>query len=98
MVTPRRTEPGHTSIAGVLLRGILVAVLCALGLLVAYAAQTASPYDPWTFSRLRNAAAAYAVLNLVFVWKVRTAARYIALVALLIAAGSFAEYAWRVYF
>ncbi len=98
---PDRTSahrPGNKSLAGLLLRLILAGVLFALGLLVAYWAQVASPYDPGAFVQLRDAAAAYAVLNMVYVWKVKTAMRYVAAFALAIAALSFAEYAWQFYF
>lgn len=75
-----------------LLRAILLAVLCALGALLLLAIQASSPYDPNAPARLRSALLAYAILDLVFVWKVKSAERYIALLALVVAA---AAYVWR---
>lgn len=85
-------HPPHRKLTGFLLRAILLAVLCGLAAVLLLAIEASSPYDPNAAAHLRSALFAYAILNVVFVWKVKSVERYIALLALVVAA---AAYVWR---
>lgn len=79
-----RVEPDPASVArraitGLLLRGIVLVILTAAGLLLAYAAYDMSPYTQASLPMLTRAIIALAVFAGVYAWHVRTGSRFVPL-------------------
>jgi hypothetical protein len=80
-----------------LLRGIVLVVLTAAGLLLAYGAYSMSPYTQASLPMLSRAIIGHGVLGAVYAWNVRTGSRYVPLAVSALAAVFLLAYLWQVY-
>ena len=78
-----------------LLRVMLLALLCAAGLLLAYAALRMSPYTAASLPMLWRAILAHGLFAALYAWNVRTATRYVPLAVSGLAAAALVAYLWR---
>ena len=83
-------------ISGMLLRGIVLVILTAAGLLLAYAAYSMSPYTQASLPMLSRAIIAHGVLAAVYAVYVRSDSRFMPLVISAVAGSSLLAYLWRV--
>ena len=84
-------------VSGMLLRGIVLAVMTAAGLSLAYGAYSMSPYTQAALPMLSKAIIAHAVLSAVYAWQVRSGSRYIPLAVTGVAGVFLLAYLWQVY-
>ncbi len=83
-------------ISGMLLRGIVLVVLTASGLLLAYGAYNMSPYTQASLPMLSRAIIGHGILAAVYAWNVRTGSRYIPLAVAALAGIFLLVYLWQV--
>lgn len=93
---PERGPRRPPTVAGMLLRVLLLALLCAAGLLLAYAAVRMSPYTAASLPMLWRAILAHGLFAALYAWNVRTASRYVPLAVSGLAAAALMAYLWRV--
>lgn len=84
------------AITGLLLRGIVLIILMAAGVLLTYGAYSMSPYSQASLPILTRAMIAYAVLAGVYAWHVQTATRYLPLAVAAVAGAVLLTYLWQV--
>ena len=84
------------AITGLLLRGMVLVILTASGLLLAYGAYSMSPYSQASLPMLSRAIIAHGVLASVYAWNVRTGSRYIPLAIAGLAGATLLVYMWQV--
>ena len=80
-----------------LLRGIVLVILTAAGLLLAYAAYSMSPYTQASLPMLSRAIIAHGVLAAVYAVYVRSGSRFMPLVIFGVAGSFLLAYLWQVY-
>lgn len=84
------------ALSGMLLRGIVLVMLTAAGLLLAYGAYSMSPYTQASLPILSRAIMAHGVLAAAYAWNVRTGSRYIPLTIAAVAGAALLVYRWQV--
>ncbi len=84
------------AITGMLLRGLVLVILTAAGLLLTYGAFSMSPYTQASLPMLIRAITAHAVFAGVYAWYVQTASRFIPLAVAGLAAAALVIYLWRI--
>ncbi len=84
------------AITGMLLRGVVLVILTAVGLLLTYGAFSMSPYTQASLPLLTRAIIAHAVFAGVYAWHVHTASRFIPLAIAGLAAATLVVYLWRI--
>lgn len=84
-------------LSGMLLRGIVLVVLTASGLLLAYGAYQMSPYTQASLPMLSRAVFAHGVFAAVYAVYVRTRTRFMPLAVTGVAAVFLLAYLWQVY-
>ena len=84
------------AITGMLLRGLVLVILTAAGLLLTYGAFSMSPYTQASLPMLTRAIIAHAVFAGVYAWYVHTASRFIPLAVAGLAAAALVIYLWRI--
>ena len=84
------------AITGMLLRGLVLVVLTAAGLLLTYGAFSMSPYTQASLPMLIRAIIAHAVFAGVYAWYVHTASRFIPLAVAGLSAAALVIYLWRI--
>ena len=84
-------------LSGLLLRGIVLVIMTAAGLLLAYAAYSMSPYTQASLPMLSRAIIAHGVLAAVYAVYVRSASRFMPLGISGVAGCFLLAYVWQVY-
>ena len=84
------------AITGMLLRGLVLVILTAAGLLLTYGAFSMSPYTQASLPMLIRAIIAHAVFAGVYAWYVHTASRFIPLAVAGLSAAALVIYLWRI--
>ena len=84
-------------VSGLLLRGIVLVILTAAGLLLAYAAYSMSPYTQASLPMLSRAIIAHGVLAAVYAVYVRSGSRFMPLAIFGVAGSFLLAYLWQVY-
>lgn len=84
------------AITGMLLRGMVLVILTAAGLLLAYGAYRMSPYSQASLPILSRTIIAHGVLAVVYAWHVRTGSRFIPLAIAAVAGATLLVYVWQV--
>ena len=84
------------AISGLLLRGIVLIILTAAGLLLTYGALHMSPYSQAYLPMLTRAIIAHAVFAGVYAWYVRTGSRFIPLAIAGLAGAALLVYLWQI--
>jgi uncharacterized membrane protein len=84
------------AISARLLRGFVLIILTASGLLLVYGAIVLSPYSQAYVPPLTRAIIAHAVLAGVYAWYVRTGSRFIPLAVSTLAAAALLAYLWQI--
>ena len=84
------------AITGMLLRGLVLVILTAAGLLLTYGAFSMSPYTQASLPMLTRAIIAHAVFAGVYAWYAHTASRFIPLAVAGLAAAALVIYLWRI--
>ena len=84
-------------VSGMLLRGIVLVILTAAGLLLAYAAYSMSPYSQASLPMLSSAIIAHGVLAVVYAVYVRSGSRFMPLAIFGVAGSFLLAYLWQVY-
>ncbi len=84
------------AITGPVLRGMVLVILTAAGLLLTYAACGMSPYTQASLPMLSRAIIAHGLLAGVYAWEVRTRSRYIPLAITGLAGAMLLSYLWQV--
>ena len=83
-------------VSGMLLRGMVLVILTAAGLLLAYGAYSMSPYTQASLPMLTRAVIAHGVLAAVYALYVRSGSRFIPLTVAALAGSCLLAYVWRV--
>lgn len=84
-------------VSGMLLRGIVLVILTAAGLLLAYAAYSMSPYTQASLPMLSRAIIAHGLLATVYAVYVRSGSRFMPLAIFGVAGSFLLAYLWQVY-
>lgn len=95
-VAPDPAIAARRAITGLLLRGLLLVILTAAGLLLTYGAFSMSPYAQASLPMLTRAIIAHAVFAGIYAWYVHTASRFIPLAIAGLAAAALVIYLWRI--
>ncbi|MCC6708179.1 MAG: hypothetical protein IT492_11500 [Gammaproteobacteria bacterium] len=97
--TPPPVDPAvaqRRRVSGLLLRGMVLVILTASGLLLAYAAYSMSAYTQASLPMLTRAVIAHGVFAAVYAVYVRTATRFMPLMISAVAGSVLLGYVWRV--
>lgn len=84
-------------VSGMLLRGMVLVILTAIGLLLTYGAWSMSPYTQASVPMLTKAIIAHGLLAAVYAIYVRTGSRFMPLTLTALAGSVLLAYLWRVY-